>query len=197
MSRYRTLSYGPGSCSARFTWKPLEDTQLTLSAVNFRQDNDHDGYTNSFDGRWGPWNLGSADRVSGNNPAINISLFHSPAFFKRLKIWGKWTHGWNEGWVRKMDSDVINYGAALDLGKGLKWFVQADHLRVDNDHRDVLYWHKARAWATYTGINYRFLYGANLEAGWRHEEAQYSDRAGNTHTKVELDTVYAHVGFYF
>lgn len=97
---------------------------------------------------------------------------------------GKWT-------------DVVNCGLAVELRKGLSWFAQGDYMRVENDHRDVLYWHKARAWAAYTGINYRFPHGANLEAGWRHEEARYRDRAGYTHTEVELDTLYAHIGFYF
>lgn len=195
--QYRSINCGLGTGSARLIWKPLEDVQVTLSAVNFRQGNAHDGYSNGFDGRWGPWNLGSADRVASNNAAVNTSLILRPVFFRRLKAWGKWTRGWNEGWVRDMGSDVVNCGAALELKKGLTLFAQADYLKVDNDHRDVLVWHKARARAFYSGLAYKLAYGANVELGWRREKVAYRDRAGYTHTKVRLDTLYAHVGFLF
>lgn len=193
----RSINYGLGSGSARVVWKPVEGLQLTGSVVNFYQNNQHGGYTNGHEGRWGPWNLGSPGRVSANNTAVNLSLILRPARLERVRLWGRWTHGWNEGWVRKMDSDAVNLGVSCDLSDRLTLFAQGDYLYVDNGHRDVRVWRKSKAWALYTALRYSFPYGVNLEAGWRHEQARYSDRGGYVHTKVRLDTAYAHLGLYF
>jgi hypothetical protein len=133
--------------------------------------------------------------TADNNTAVNFAFQYRPCFFDRINFWGQYTHGWNEGWIKDQNSDVVSGGFGLKLTDQLTYFAQGDWMRVNNDQGNL--WHKANGWGVYTGLTYVLPYGVNLEAGYRHEVIDYKDRAGFKHTKTKADTVYAHLGFSF
>ena len=194
----KSINYGFGTLSSRLTWKPIEGLTVVGSVVNFYNNVDYDtvpGYAgNKYSGGYVTSVLGH-DRTSSNNLATDIAVRYRPCFFPKLNVWGSWTHGWNEGWVKDMDSDTFNFGFSYDITDSVMFFAQGDIMRVKND--DGVTWHKANAWASYTGLKYTLPYGVELEAGWRHEQSTFKARNGWKHTKSKLDTVYAHLGFQF
>ncbi len=216
VQEWRTVNYGLGSGTLRLTWKPIEGLKLVASAMNL--------YAKNWNGRWGArqglansgkpfkydetqggvvanavnthWVDGAgAIQTNDSNTAINLAFEYRPCFFDRVNIWGSWTHGWNEGWIKDMDSDTISYGFGFDVTDQLIFFAQGDWMRVKNQQGNL--WHKASGWAAYAGLTYTLPYGVNLEAGYRHEVINYKDRNGFKHTKGTADTVYAHLGFNF
>lgn len=201
VTNYRSINYGLGSGTFRLTWKPIDGLKLTASAQNL--------YTNS-DGKWA-WDgvLGnSGNRGAGagnnnrygvpttsNNSAVNFAFQYRPCFANRLNVWGQWTHGWNEEWIKNQDSDVVQVGAMYDFTEKFTLFAMGEWLRTKNDYAAI--WHKGEGWNVYTGVRYKVGYGVNLEAGWRHEEIDYKDFRGVKHTSWKADTIYGHVGFDF
>lgn len=199
VTKSRAINYGLGSGTFRLIWKPIEGLKLTASALNYRQDADRIGEIYSYKGN-GPFgdgtgSLGNGIRVVSNNSAVNLAFQYRPAAFKRLNTWGQWVHGWNEGWVKDMDSDSFNFGASFAITDNLLAFAQGDYLQVENRQSDT--WNKGTGWAVYTGMIYTLSKGLSLEAGWRHERIAYSDRSGYRHTKIRGNTVYGNVGFGF
>lgn len=195
----RAINYGLGSGTFRIIWKPIEGLKLTASALNYRQDADRIGEIFSYRGN-GPFGEGTGSlnngiKVVSNNSAVNLAFQYRPAAFKKLNVWGQWVHGWNEGWVKDMDSNSFNFGASYALTENLLAFAQGDYLRVMNNQSDT--WHKGKGWAIYTGMTYTLAKGLSVEAGWRHERIAYSDRWGDKHTKIQGDTLYWNVGFGF
>ncbi len=203
---YRSINYGLGSGTLHFTWKPIEGLKLVASGMNVVAKNGN--------GYWGgprtgqSWNTpllyiyeidGTSTtntvKMATNNTAVNFAFEYRPCFFNRLNLWATYTHGWNEGWVKDQDSDVLSYGFGLDLTEQLTFFAQGDYMRVKNDQGNV--WHKSTGWGGYTGLIYTLPYGANIEAGYRHEQFTFKDRAGVKHTKARADTIYGHFGFSF
>ncbi|MCD8349336.1 MAG: hypothetical protein LUC93_01825 [Planctomycetaceae bacterium] len=203
-TKYRSINYGLGSGTLRLTWKPIEGLKVVGSVMNL--------YAKNGGGRWnwrsgrlhnesapalindaGEWE-GFAE-TSNSNTAVNLAFEYRPCFFNRLNLWASYTHGWNEGWIKDQDSDVLSYGFGFDITEQLTFFAQGDYMRVKNDQGNV--WHKATGYAGYAGLIYTLPYGVNLEAGYRHEQISYKDRAGNKHTKAKADTIYAHLGFNF
>jgi hypothetical protein len=196
---YRNINYGLGTGTFRVMWKPVEGLSITGSVANFYQNNQSGGNTNRWDARRGTsnWAVGHPEWVSSNSTATNLSVRYNPGFAKAWNFWGKWTHGWNDGWTKNLDSDAFNLGASYAFKNGLTLFAQGDYFANENKRREVVDWHKANIWAIYSGMIYKLPYGVNLEMGWRHEEYSYKNRAGFKHTKANVDTVYGHVGFDF
>lgn len=193
-TKYRSINYGLGSAAARIQWKPISGLKLTASAMNL--------YAKKLDRTttWGPTgNYGIANygaRVANSNSSVNLAVQYRPYFLSRVNAWAQWTHGWNEAWVRDMDSDSFNYGVSYDLTERWTLFAQGDYLRVKNAQNDI--WNKATGWAFYTGAVFILPYGVNMEAGWRHEQLTYKGRGGlGRHTKLTGDTLYMHLGFDF
>lgn len=199
VTEYRSINYGLGSGTFRIMWKPIEGLSLTGSVANFYQGNAHDGSTNRWDARKGisSWATGHSEWISKNATATNISIRYNPSFAKAWNFWGKWTHGWNDGWTKDLDSDAFNLGASYTFLKRWTVFAQGDYFTNKNKRSVVENWYEGNIWASYAGIKYAFPYGANLELGWRHEEYSYKNRAGYKHTKGKLDTIYGHVGYDF
>ncbi|MCD8138811.1 MAG: hypothetical protein LUE17_03365, partial [Planctomycetaceae bacterium] len=197
--RYRSVNYGFGSGTLRLTWKPVEGLNLVASAMNLHAKNGA--------GRWTSWRRGTNWEADGapllfngqraatddNNTSVNFAFEYRPCFFNRLNIWATYTHGWNEAWIKDMDSDVLSYGFGFDITEQLTFFAQGDYMKVKNDQAQI--WHKATGWAGYAGLIYTLPYGVNLEAGYRHEQFTYKERAGNKHTQAKDDTIYAHLAF--
>lgn len=196
---YRNINYGLGSGTFRIMWKPIEDLSITGSVANFYQGNQWGGNTNRWDARRGTsnWAQGHPEWVSSNATATNLSVHYNPCFAKAWNFWGKWTHGWNDGWTKDLDSDAFNLGASDSFGNGLTVFGQGDYFANKNKRSVVENWYKGNVWAVYTGLIYELPYGVNMELGWRHEEYGYKNRAGYKHTKAKVDTIYGHVGFDF
>ena len=205
----RSINYGLGSGTFRIMWKPIEGLALTGSVANFYQRNQRDGGTNRWDGRFGTstWattgsiaagNLVVHDEwIASNATATNLSFNYNPVCATSWNFWGKWTHGWNDGWTKDLDSDAFNLGASFAFGNGLTLFAQGDYFTNRNKRAEVQNWYRADIWAIYTGLIYRLPYGVNMELGWRHEQSSFEDRTGFAHTKAKADTVYGHVGFEF
>ncbi|MCC8189687.1 MAG: hypothetical protein LIP77_03480 [Planctomycetes bacterium] len=194
-TKYRSINYGAGSGTARVIWKPIEGLKLTASAMNLHANN---SYSRIF-GLEGRRDGATGVRGSKNNSATNLAFLYRPCFFDKFSIWSQWTHDWDAGFVKDMDTDTVNYGIAYDFTDQFSWFAQGDFLRAKNKNAQV--WYKATGWATYTGVTYTLPYGVNMELGWRHEEIKYKGRSGTdysgTHTKYKGDSIYAHLGFNF
>lgn len=194
-SYMNSINYGFGSFSGRLTWKPIEGLTVVGSVINERANH-------PFGGKWdGARNWGVQDttpsglQASDNNFATNLGFEYRPCFFNRLNVFASWTHGWNENWVKGMDSDSINYGLGVDLIDGLTWYATGDYLRVKNNQAD--YFHKAIGWAAETGFVYNLPYGVEFKAAWRHDNMKFKARDGGTHTKYKADTFVVHAGFSF
>lgn len=204
-AKYRTINYGLGSMTARITWTPIEGLKLVASGLNM--------YSRTSTGNYAPGYSGNRPSNSDNNStlynyghetssnytAVNLAFRWRPCFLKQLQIFGQWNHGWNEAWVKDMDSDVFLLGAMYDFNKRWTVFAQGEYLRTKNDNADI--WHKATGWNIYAGIIYKLPYGAQIEAGYRHENIKYKGQSGTaysgTHTKLTADTIYANLGFNF
>ncbi len=195
----RSINYGLGSGTFRVMWKPIEGLSLTGSVANFYQRNQHSGQTNRWDARRGTsnWAAGHPEWIASNATATNLSLNYNPCFAKSWNFWGKWTHGWNDGWTQDLDSDAFNLGASFAFGNGVTLFAQGDYFTNRNKREEVQHWYRADIWAFYTGLIYKLPYGVNMEFGWRHEQSSFKDHTGFAHTKGKVDTVYGHVGFDF
>ena len=195
----RSINYGLGSGTFRIMWKPIDGLTVTGSVANFYQNNQHGGATNRWDARRGTstWAAGHPEWISDNATAANLSLRYNPACAKAWNFWGKWTHGWNDGWTKDLDSDAFNLGASYTFADRWTLFAQGDYFATRNKRDVVQNWYKGSIWALYGGIAYALPYGVNMELAWRHEEYGYKDRTGYKHTKGELDTVYGHIGFDF
>lgn len=189
---YETINYGLGSGTARVIWKPIEGLKLSASGVN-RYANNSDRWVWGSEARRDGNNYGV--RTASNNAAVNFSVIYRPCFLSRLNLWTQYTHGWNEGWVDNQDSDSLNFGASFDLTDRFTVFAQGDYLRVHNSQGEI--WNKSSGWAAYFGAVYTLPYGASVEAGWRHEELGYKNRAGLKHSEFVADTIYAHLQFSF
>ena len=195
-SKMKSINGGPVSVAARVTAKPIEGLSLVASAVNFYTNQDYATIPHAHDARKQVAYLGDG-RTSSSNTAVNFMVEYRPCFFNRMNIWAQYNHGWNEGWVKDMDSDVLDYGVSFRLTEQIDWFGQGSYMKVKNDHRDVLVWHKATAWQAYTGFRYKLPYGANVEVGYKHEVVNFKDRQGFKHTKATSDSIYGHLGFDF
>jgi hypothetical protein len=198
VTKVRSINYGLGSGTFRVMWKPLDGLTMTGSVANFYQNNQYGGYTNVWDARRGPsdWALGHPEWISGNATAANLSFNYTPVCADAWTFWGKWTHGWNDGWTKDLDSDGFNLGLSYTF-RNLTLFAQGDYFTNRNKRAVVENWYRADIWAFYTGLTYSLPYGVSMELGWRHEESRFKNRAGYTHPKGTLDSVYGHVGLLF
>ncbi len=183
---YRSRNYGIGSGAFRVQYSPIEDLTFTAGVINFRSDRYPDPETNQ-----GFYNDGAYE-FSKNNTAVNLAFRYTPCFFDRLTIWSQWVHGWNVNHMKDFDSDVVNFGASLNLTDSLVFFAQGDYLRAKDDQWNQ----KSTGWASYTGLSYELPVGAVLEAGWRHERVKVKE-AGTTIEKIRANMLYANLGFEF
>lgn len=203
----RSINSGLGNYSARLTWKPIEGLRIVGSVINFHQnvsytDNDGVVYVPGMRGNRGAGgsmfmigNVANGIRANKNNTATNLAFDWRPCFFPKLKIFSAWTHGWNDGWVDNLDSDVIQAGFSFDFTDQFTFVALGEYLRSKN--KNATDWHKATGWAVATALQYRLPYGVNLEAGYRYEKIGYKNRAGYKHTTSDVNTVYGHLGFDF
>ena len=192
-AKYRSINYGLGTMTGRVQWRPIEGLKLTGSVMNLYARRPGLLWYTSAAGVVTDYGVNA--RHSSSNPSINLAVQYRPRFLPRLNVWAQWTHGWNEGWVKDMDADSINYGASYDLTESWTLFAQGDWLRTKNDNSDL--WNKGSGWAFYTGAVFTLPYGVNFEAGWRHEQINYKGRTLGRHTKYTGNTIYAHLGFNF
>lgn len=193
--RYKSVNYGLGSMSGRITWKPIEGLKLTASAYNLYQKNRDRGATWGTSPNAHNWGATPDYDSSKNDTAVQVGFEYTPCFFDKMTVWATWQHGWNSGWVKDLDSDVVNAGINFNITDQAYIFAQGDFIYVKNDNGFT--WHKAKGWGAYAGVGYTLPYGVNFEAGYRHDWIDYKDRAGYKHTKYKADTVYAHLGFNF
>ncbi len=204
----RSMNYGVGSGSTRLTWKPIEGLKIVGSAVSLYQ---NVSYNDTVDGVVGTYipamfsNSGQysmfvtgRDRDNSRSTAANLHIAWNPCFLPAFKIWGAYTYNWNAGWVDDLDAQMLHLGVSYNFTDKLSAFGIAEFMRHKNDKviADSL-WYKSNAWASYVGLKYNVGYGVNLEAGWRHEEIKYKGRSSGTHTKADMDVIYAHLGFSF
>ncbi len=198
--RSKSINMGFESYTGRLTWKPVEGLTLTGSVMSL--------YAKHGDGYWGVNDDGALDyigrdfEVAARNTAANFGVEYIPCFFDKLRVWAQYSHGWNDFWVKGHDSNEVNAGLEFAFTDQFSVYVQGDYLSTKNDQADVF--HKSAGWAGNIGIKYVLPYGVNFEAGWRHEQVKYKSRiadgaiaAGEKHTKVKTDTIYAHLGFNF
>lgn len=190
-AKLRTENYGVGSMTGRLTWKPVEGLTLIASAMNL--------YNNRMGG----------DLEEKNNFAASFGFEYTPCFFDKLTLWGYYQHGWDEGWQKDYDTDLVNAGIKFDFTDQFYMFVQGDYLYGKDKKSDErpygnplganmgYDYNKAKGWAGYVGFGYVLPYGVNFEAGYRHEKIDYKGKTGGKHTKYKGDTVYAHLGFNF
>lgn len=191
----RVRNDGLGSISGRITWQPFEGLTLVASAIN-----QYNRYAKSAlpalgedDWVYGVW---GRDRGAKNNTAASLGFEYIPCFLNnKATLWGYYQHGWNEGWLDDVDSDLVNAGVKFDFTDQFYGFVQGDYLYVKDGK--AMTFHKAKGWAGYVGLGYSFPYGVDVEVGYRHERIDYKDRTGDKHTKYRGDVVYAHLGFNF
>lgn len=199
-AKYRGINYGLGSGTFRVMWKPISGLSLQGSVINFYQNFSRDGSNQVWvpgkEGRAAAF-LADADRVSRNNTAVNFSVWYTPECFKRLTVYAKYQHGWNEAWMKDLDSDIIEAGVGFKLTEQISWFGTFDYFWSKNGHSDVTTWYKGNLWGVYTGFRYVLPYGVDVELGYRHDNASYKNRAGEKHTKGTVNTWYAHLGFRF
>ena len=190
-AKYRSQNYGVGSMTARITWKPIEGLTLVASAMNLHNNR-----------------MGDKEFESKNNFAASFGFEYTPCFLDKLTLWGYYQHGWNEGWQKDYDTDLINAGVKYDVTDQFYVFAQGDYLYGKDEKLYV--WaqyggpgsprydfHKAAGWAGYVGFGYALPYGANFEAGYRHEKIDYKGSEVGKHFKYKGDTVYAHLGVNF
>lgn len=184
---YKSRNYGLGSMSARIRYKPVEGLELSGSVLNF------------YD------NIGHAK----NNSAVDIAVLYQPTFFKRLKVWAEYNHGWNVFGYQDVDSDVVSYGASFELAKNLNLFAQGDYVRTTDTLHQID--DKATYWTSYIGVQYRLPYGVILETGWKHESVSWKQNVGLDSTgvarartsnqittlKANANTIYGHLGLHF
>ncbi|MCD8140722.1 MAG: hypothetical protein LUE17_13255 [Planctomycetaceae bacterium] len=183
---FRSRNYAVGSGAFRVQYSPIEDLTFTAGVINFRSDRWVDPETNQ-----GFYNDGNYE-FAKNNTAVNLAFRYTPCFFDRLTIWSQWVHGWNVDHLKDYDSDVVNFGASLNLTDSLIFFAQGDYLRAKDDQ----YNEKHIGWAAYTGLSYELPVGAVLEAGWRHERVKVKTD-GVVTEKVRANMLYANLGFEF
>ncbi len=197
----RSLNYGLGSGSVRFTWKPIEGLKLVASAANLHQNVSYTDGTSTYipglrsNGGKYTTALAGPNRASANDTAINLHAAWNPCFLPAFKIWGAYVHNWNAGWVDGLDGSVYQLGVSYNFTDKLSAFALGEYMNHKNDRATD--WYKSKAWASYMGVKYNVGYGVNLEAGWRHEDVKFKARSGNTHTKANLDIIYGHLGFSF
>lgn len=198
-SKIRSINYGLGSMTARITWKPMDGLKFTASALNYHTRTNVNGKVAGPKGNALNNNMGGlydyALDTASNNSAVNLAVQYRPAYFKRLNATLQWTHGWNEAWIRNMDSDVVSGALIFNLTDRMTLITRADYIRTVNDQSET--WRKGTAWGVYAGLSYALPYGVMLEAGWRHEVAKFRNASGNMHTKATGDTIYGNLMFAF
>ncbi len=199
----RSLNYGLGSGSARLTWKPIEGLKLVGSFANMYQNvSTYDEVTNVTQIpclRTGANEYTmrlTGDRASSNDTAVNFHIAWNPCFLPAFKIWGAYVHNWNAGWVDDLDASMYHLGISYNFTDKLSAYAIGEYMNHKNG-KAVGTWYKSRAWASYAGVKYNLGYGVNMEAGWRHEDVKFKGRTGGYHTKADMDTIYAHLGFSF
>lgn len=208
VDRWRSVNYGLGSGSVRLTWKPIEGLRLQASAMNRYTGSDRGNWVMRGYDRQENWAAGQTTaqkmvyygvETTSNNPATNLAFRWDPCFAPKLTFWGTWTHGWNENWVKDLDSDTATVGMAWRFMPRFYWMASGEYIRAKNKQSDV--WNKATGWNFWTAIHYDFDYGVSLELGWRHEAIDYKGRGGTefagTHTKYRQNLFYGHFGFSF
>ncbi len=206
----RSMNYGVGSGSTRLTWKPIEGLKIVGSVVSLYQNVSHNAAVYDADGTYietgtyipamfsnsGQYSIVKGrDRDNSRSTAANLHIAWNPCFLPAFKIWGAYTYNWNAGWVDDLDAQMLHLGVSYNFTDKLSAFGIAEFMRHKNDK--ATQWYKSNAWASYVGLQYNVGYGVNLEAGWRHEEIKFKGRTGGTHTKADMDVIYAHLGFSF
>lgn len=189
---YRSINHGFGSAALRAQWRAAEGLKLTAGAMNLYAQNRR-GYLWGPEGRWSGGDYGVD--AANHNFSVNLAFQYRPPFLRRINLWGQWTHGWNEAWVRDMSSDTANFGVSFDLTPKLTAFAQGDYLRVAN--RQSALWNRARGWAFYTGAVLALRHGVAIEGGWRHERVDYRDGSGLLHSRLVGDIFYSQLTFGF
>ena len=196
---------GIGSMSGRITWQPIEGLTLVASAIN-----KHDKYAkNTFAAGAPGWISGNGKAGAKNNFAASLGVEYTPSFLcDRLTTWAYYQHGWNEGWIDDVDSDLVNAGFKINFTDQFYGFAQGDYLYIKDKHNkganatNINPFYSATGYAGYLGLGYILPYGANFEVGYRHEKMDYKfDVAGNGKAikvkKYKADVIYAHLGFNF
>jgi hypothetical protein len=204
----RSINYGLGSASTRLTVAPIEGLKLSASAINYYA-KEGLGWNNFatlsgnsyqyFDANSVPHAVNYANSIT----AVNLGFDYKLACLPRLRLFGQWTHGWNEAHVKDRDSDVVSLGFAYNITEQLKFITQGEYLSV----RDGVNYYldggnitrerfKTKGWAIYPAIVYSLPYGVNFEVGYRYEQVKTKDE-GETVAKGKMHTVYGQVGFSF
>ncbi len=207
--RTKSMNYGLGSGSTRLTWKPIEGLKLVGSVVSLYQNADYTVNDATYGvGTYIPAmysNQGrnsmfvpGVDRANSRSTAANLHVAWNPCFLPAFKIWAAYTYNWNAGWVDDLDAQMLHAGVSYNFTDKLSAYGIAEFMRHKNGRAiaDSL-WYKSNAWASYIGMKYNVGYGVDLEAGWRHEEIKFKGRNSGTHTKADMDVIYAHLGFSF
>ncbi len=208
--RSKSMNVGFESYTARLTWKPVEGLTMTGSVMSLyaKHGNGYWGFNEGDNISWISWISCDSDdsdpgfETAARNTAVNVGVEYIPCFFDKLRVWAQYSHGWNDFWVKGHDSNEVNAGLEFAFTDQFSVYAQGDYLSTKNDQ--AMYFYKSSGWAGNIGVKYVLPYGVNFEAGWRHEQVKYKNRAGaanidgqSYHTKVKTDTIYAHLGFNF
>ncbi|MCC8116946.1 MAG: porin family protein [Planctomycetes bacterium] len=203
--RSKSMNVGFESYTARLTWKPVEGLTMTGSVMSLyaKHGNGYWGFNEGDNISWISWCEGDEGfETAARNTAVNVGVEYIPGFFEKLRVWAQYSHGWNDFWVKGHDSNEVNAGLEFAFTDQFSVYAQGDYLSTKNDQ--AMYFYKSSGWAGNIGVKYVLPYGVNFEAGWRHEQVKYKNRAGaakidgqSYHTKVKTDTIYAHLGFNF
>lgn len=189
---WNSINNGVGSASGRITATPFEGLTLSASIIN-----SHAGssYLTNVEYNGAPLTEGEFNK---NNTAVNVGLDWRPAFFQRLNLFGQYTHGWNESWLKGIGSDVVNFGFGFDVTERLRFVAQADYLRVGGDdfRAPLSPFTKTTGWALYPAVRYALPYGVNLEAGYRYETINWK-QSGEKRQSGKMHMFYGQMGFDF